>query len=350
MLIPSPNPRLPAPASNRAPSGSPASSRRFRAALLAGLAFAAVVCGAAPARAQGTYPSRPITLVVPFATASGSDILARLLAKDMSEALGASVVVENRPGANGAIGSQLVARAKPDGYTLLIGSATTNATNYFFYPSKLGYGPADFDVVSGLGSSPQVLWVAESYRGRRLADLIADAKARPGKLTCGAGNAVTQVACELLKKQAGIDMTTVSYKANGLAVADVASDQITVAFSDGGAAMPYVEQRRVRPMAVAQAKRWPFLKDVPTLREEGIPNMEITAWGAVFAPAHTPPDVLAKLNAAVRRANASEAAAESRRRTGGADIWMPVEEARRFVAAEIERWSEYVRTTGVKPE
>jgi len=322
----------------------------FRRAGLGLAAFAVFSAGPAPAGAQGAYPSRPITLVVPFATASGSDILARILAKEMGEALGQSVVVENRPGANGAIGAQQVARAKPDGYTLLVGSATTNATNYFFFPSKLGYRPEDFDVVAGVSSSPQVLWVAESYKGRRVTDLIADAKARPGKISCGAGNAVTQVACELLKKQAGVDIVTVSYKANGQALADVAADQITIAFSDSGAAMPYVEQRRVRPMAVAQAQRWPFLKDVPTTREEGLPNLVLTAWGAVFAPARTPPDVLEKLNAAVRRSNASEAAAELRRRAGGTDLWMPLDETRRFVASEVERWGEYIRVSGVKPE
>ncbi len=313
-------------------------------------AVAVLIAVSTSAFAQGGFPSRPITIVVPFATASGSDISARILAKEMSEALGQSVVVENRPGANGSIGAQLVARARADGHTLLLGSATTNATNYFFFPTKLGYRPEEFDIVSGLGSTPQVLWVAESYKGRRLADLIADARARPGKLSCGAGNAVTQVACELLKRRAGIDVTIVSYKGNAQAIADIAADQITFAFSDMTAALGYIEQRKVRPMAVAQPQRSQHLKDVPTLHEEGYPDMNFTGWAAVFVPARTPEPVLAALNAAIRRSNASELATASRRRSGSTDLWMTVEDSRRFVASEIARWQDYIRLSGVKPE
>ncbi len=123
-----------------------------------------------------------------------------------------------------------------------------------------------------------------------------------------------------------------------------------MAFSDATAALACGEQQRVRPMAVAQPQRSPHLEDVPTLREEGLANMEFTGWAAVFAPARTPPDVLAKLNAAIRRSNASEAAVESRRRSGSTDLWMPLETSRRFLAAEIERWNGYIRASGVKPE
>ncbi len=313
------------------------------------LACVLPLAGTGTARAQHAYPSRPITIVVPFGPGSGSDVGSRLLARDLTESLGQPVVVDNRPGANGTIGAQIVARAKPDGYTLLMGSATTNATNYAFFPGKLPYAQKDFEIVTGTGGSPQVLWVAATDSARTLEALLAAAR-RGGRTTCGSGNAVTQVACEILRKQAGIDMTTVSYKSNGQAVGDLATGQITMAFSDGTAALPYVEQGKVRAIAVAGAKRAGRLDDVATFREQGFPDIEMTAWNAVFAPAGTPEAVLEKLNAAIRRSNAGEAASELRRRSGSFDLGMPLPEARRFLASEIDRWERYVRESGVKPE
>ncbi len=294
--------------------------------------------------------TRPITLVVPFGTGSGSDVGARLLAKDLGEALGPPIVVENRPGANGAIGAQAVARAKPDGHTLLVGSATTNATNYAFFPGKLPYAPADFDLVAPLGGTPQVLWVAAGEPATSLAELVARIRREPGRASCGSGNAVTQVACEILKKATGTDAATLTYKSNAQAIADVATGQVTMAFSDATAALPYLEQRKVRPIAVAAEQRSTVLPDVATFREQGHPDIVMTAWSGIFAPRGTPAPVMEKLSAALRQANASPAAVESRRRSGGVDLWRPLPESRTFLAAEIARWERYVRDSGVKPE
>ncbi|HMS80094.1 MAG TPA: tripartite tricarboxylate transporter substrate binding protein [Burkholderiaceae bacterium] len=324
--------------------------RRRVAARTVALAAALALPASAASAADEPWPSRPITIVVPFGTGSGSDTGARLLAKDLDEALGQPVVVENRPGANGAIGAQLVARAKPDGYTLLFGSATTNATNFAFFPGKLAYAPGDFEVVSPMGGTPQVLWVPETEPASNLADLVARLKREPGRTNCGSGNAVTQVACEILKKQGGFEAATISYKSNSHSVADVATGQITMAFSDTTAALPYVEQRKVRPIAVAGEQRSPVFPQVPTFREQGYADIVMTAWSGLFAPRGTPAPVLEKLSAAVKRANDATPSVESRRRSGSFDLWRPLPEARAFVASEIARWERYVRDSGVKPQ
>ncbi len=314
--------------------------------------FTAVLAAAsvAPSQAQDAFPSRQITLVVPFGAGSGSDVGARLMAKELTESLGQPVVVDNRPGANGAIGAQIVARARPDGYTLLLGSATTNATNFAFAAGKLGYGPQDLTIVAGLASTPQTLWVAEDSPARSLSDLVAQAKSGRAQATCGSGNAVTQVGCELLKKQAGIDMATVTYKSNAQSIGDLAAKQIGMAFSDASAALPFVEQKKVRALAIAGERRMAQFPGTATFREQGFPGIEMTAWSAIFAPRGTPEAVLEKLNAAIRKANDTEPAIESRRRTGGTNLWMPLPEARRFVESEIARWERYVRESGVTAE
>jgi tripartite-type tricarboxylate transporter receptor subunit TctC len=324
--------------------------RRGTPTLVAPTLLTALLAASSPALAQDRYPSRPITLVAPFGAGSGTDIGARLLAKELGELLGQPVVVDNRPGANGAIGTQLVARAKPDGYTLMYGSATTHAANYVFFPTRLGYEPGDFEVVAGLGSTPQVLWVAETETARTLAELFGNAKARGRGLSCGSGNAVTQVACELLKKHSGADLATVSYKSNAQAIADIAAGQITMAFSDATAALPYVEQRRVRAFAVAAGARSAIAPDAPTFREQGYADFEITAWGAIFAPAHTPEPILQRLNVAITKANASPASVDMRRRSGSTDMPLPLEPMRRFVAGEVDKWRRYVQQSGVKAE
>ncbi len=200
--------------------------------LAAAAAAAAAVLAAGPVRAQEAFPSRPITLVVPFGPGSGTDIVARILAKGMSEQLKVPVVVENKVGANGAIGAQAAAKAKADGYTLVIGSATTHAVNFAFFPGRLGYEPDQFQGVGGLSFSPVSLYVEANSPWKKLADLVADAKRNPGKFSCASGNAVTQVACEVFRQEAGIQATNVPYKSNPQSLTDVAGNQVSYAFSD----------------------------------------------------------------------------------------------------------------------
>lgn len=317
---------------------------------LLGLCAAAAAILPTAAQAQDTYPSRTITLVVPFPAGSGSDMSARLLAKDMSETMGQTVVVDNRPGANGALGSQAVARARPDGYTLLVGVAATHAANYAFYPGKLGYQPNSFEMVGGLGMVPLSLFVTANAPWKNLAELIADAKKNPGKVACGSGTTVAQVACEVFKLRAGIDLLNVPYKGSPPALTDLASGQVQVVFADGTSAAPLLENKRLRVLATAAGKRVPFWPEVPTFVELGMADLEISAWSALFAPAGTPAAVLQRLNAATRRSAELPEAVAARQRSGSLPLVMTLEEGRRFVAAEVDRWARLVKDSGVKLE
>jgi len=301
-------------------------------------------------QAQDAYPSRPITMVVPFAAGSGTDIGTRILAKDLTALLGATVIVENKPGANGAIAAQAAARAKPDGYTLLVGSATTNAANFAFFPGKLGYEPASFDIVSGLGGSAISLYVAASSPWKTIVELVADARRQPGKFNCGSGNAVTQVACEVFRKQAGIEAVNVPYKSNPQSLTDVVGGQVSFAFADASVAQVFLEGKRLRAIGVAAAQRNPVTPDAATFKEQGFADFEITAWTAVFAPAGTPVPIVEKLNAAIRKSADSPESVASRTRSGSFAINLDVPEARRFAANEVARWARYVKDSGVKPE
>jgi tripartite-type tricarboxylate transporter receptor subunit TctC len=318
-------------------------------------ACAVVLCAlgaAAPgqALAQDTYPNRSITLVVPFPAGSGTDVSARMLAKDLTESLGQSVIVENRPGANGSLGAQIVARARPDGYTILVGAAATNASNYAFYPGKLGYTPASFDIVGGLGIVPLSLVVAANAPWKNLAELVADAKKNPGKIACGSGTTTAQVACEIFKLRAGIDVLNVPYKGTPPAMTDLAGGQVQLVFADGTSASPLVEQKRLRVLATAASKRAPYWPDVPTFIELGMSDLEISAWSAVFVPAGTPAAIQQRINAAVRRSTESAESAAVRQRTGSLAMTYTLDEARRFVNGEIERWARFVKESGVKLE
>jgi tripartite-type tricarboxylate transporter receptor subunit TctC len=325
----------------------PAFQRLFPAAAALSLcALAAAV--PAPAQAQDAYPSRTITLVVPFPAGSGTDMSARLLAKDMAESLGQTVVVENRPGANGTLGAQMVARARPDGYTLLIGAAATNASNYAFFPGRLGYTPASFEIVGGMGIVPLSLFVPAGSPWKTLADLIADAKKNPGKIACGSGTTVAQVACEVFKLRAGIDLLNVPYKGSPPALNDLAGGQVQVVFADGTSAASLIEGKRLRVLATAAGKRLPYWPEVPTFVELGMTDLEISAWSALFVPAGTPAAVQQRLNAAVRRSIDSPESVATRQRTGSLAMPFSLEEGRRFVAAEIERWARFVKDSGVK--
>lgn len=300
--------------------------------------------------AQTNYPDKPITLVVPFTPGSGSDIAARIIAKGLNDSIKATVVVEHKPGANGALGAQAVARAKADGYTLLLGSATANAANYAFFPGKLGYEPASFDMVAGLGASDVSMYIHSGQPWKNIQDLIAEAKKNPGKLSCGSGNAVTQMACEYFKRRAGIDVVTVPYKSNAQSLTDLAGTQLAFAFSDSTAAQAFVASTKVRALASAGVKRNPVAPEVLTFAEQGLKDFEFTAWTAVFAPAGTPLAVAEKLNAAINKLSDGAEMVQLRSRAGSSPMVMDLAGAKRFVNREIASWKKYVDETGVKAE
>jgi tripartite-type tricarboxylate transporter receptor subunit TctC len=312
-------------------------------------AVLAIACLAVTASAQSAYPQRPITLVVPFAPGSGADLTARSLSKDMTQALKQPVIVSNRPGANGAIGATSVATAAPDGYTLFMGSGTTNAANYAFRLGNLGYTPKSFDAVSGIGASAVMLYVAQSNPANDLKALVADAKKNVGKLSCSSGNAVTEVACAVFKKRAGLFAPTIPYRSNAQSLQDVAGGIVSFAFSDPSAAAALVDGKRIKPLAIAARQRSTAYPDVPTFAELGYADMEIIAWTGLFAPAGTPRDILQQLNAVVKAHVEADETVKLMRRIGSTVIWSNPADAQKFVDSEVSKWKRYVDSTGIKP-
>lgn len=315
-----------------------------------GAAFSASLLLAAAAHAQVSWPQRAITVVVPFGTGSGSDLGSRILAKDLAQELGVTVVVDNKPGANGAIGAKTVAKAAPDGYTLLVGSGTTNAVNYAYFGPRLGYKPEAFKAVGGMGFSALSLYVSTDAPWQSLADLVAAAKKQPGTFSCGSGNSVTQVACAVFKKRAGIDSVNAPYKSNSQSLTDLAGGQLSYAFSDASAAQILVDGKRVRPLAVAAEKRAEAMPDVPTFAEQGFDDFVFTGWTAVFAPAGTPGPIVNKLNEMVRRSNNGAEATALRKHSGSGLLDFDTAAAQQYVDAEVRRWTAYVKDANVKVE
>lgn len=310
-------------------------------ALLAGMA-------AAPVAAQ-EYPAKPITIVVPFGPGSGTDVVSRIYTKFIAEETGGSAVIDYKPGANAMIGAQHVAKAAPDGYTVLMGSGTANAANYALYSGRIPYRPEAFTTVAVIFVTPPVIFAAPGIQGDTVQKTLAAARAAGRTLSCGNGNAVTLVACEMLKRLTAQDVVAVSYKGNAQSLTDLAGGQLSIAIADMGAAAPFVSSNRVRPVAVAAHSRLSSLPDTPTAKEQGL-DMDFLSWNAVFVPAGTPQAAIAKLNAAARRMLASPEWDRQRKTTGGTDVSGELAFSQKFVADEIQKWYRYVRETGVKVE
>ncbi len=245
----------------------------------------------------GDYPTRPITIIVPFPAGGGTDVQARLIAKTLAERLGKPVLVDNRPGAAGRIGTALAARAAPDGYTLLLGSITT----FVVEPAvrkDVGYEVAqDFEAIILATTSPGVVVVNPALGAGNLSELLAIAHARPGKLTYGTPGpgSTAHFFTEVFKHSTGVDIVHVPYKGEAPAIVDIIGGQISMMFSSVPAALPQIKGGKLRAIAVTGPKRLPFLPSVPTLKELGIPNMEFQSWWGFVAPRRTPPEIIARL-------------------------------------------------------
>ena len=290
--------------------------------------------------AQSDYPTRPIKLIVPFGGGGITDVVARLVAQGLTERLGQSVVVENRPGAGGSVGAQVVASAEADGYTLLLGTVGTQVVNRMVYP-KLSYDPAAFVPVSLVSNSPYVLAVAQSLKLDSLPALIAEAKSKPGKLNFGSAGHGTSphLGLELLKLLAGLDIVHVPFKSGGDAVNSALSGQIDIVFDAIPVVMPQVANGALKAIAIAQPKRNPSAASVPTTAEQGLEGLQIGSWNALLAPAGTPPARVVKVADALGHVLADPAIAERLRALGIEPMPLGVEAYREHVAAETERWS-----------
>jgi len=317
---------------------------RLAAALCAGL----VALLAAPAAAD--YPDRPIRLVVPFPAGGGADALARTIMPRVAQELGASIVIDNRPGAGGNVGAEFVAHAAPDGYTLLYGTNGTHAINRALY-AKQGFDPVrDFAPVSRMTQIAALLVVNPSVPARNVAELIDYARANPGKVFfASAGNGTTShLAGELFKTAAGIDIVHVPYRGGGLAAADVAGGQVQMMIDVMPNVLPLATGGKLRALGVSTAARVPAAPEIPTIAESGLPGFEVSAWDGIFAPAGTPPAVIERLNAAIRAALADPKVREALVARGTQPVTSTPDELARHVVAESEKWARVVRQSGAK--
>jgi len=318
-------------------------------ALLAGLTLAAV--GASPAvHAQAVYPSKPVRLVVPFPAGGTTDILARAAAQKLSEAWGQQVIVDNRPGAAGNIGSELVAKSAPDGYTLLMGTVGTHAINSSLY-AKMPYDHVkDFTPVILVAGVPNVLVVTPDLPVKTVAELIAYGKANPGKLNFASSGSGTSIhlSGELFKVLTGVQMTHVPYKGSAPALTDLMGGQVQLMFDNLPSSLALIKGGKLRAIAVTSLNRAPALPDVPTVAESGVPGFEASSWFGILAPAGTPHDVVTKINGDVTKWLASPEAKEKLLAQGANAAGGTPEDFAKHIQAETAKWARVVKESGAK--
>ena len=320
-------------------------NRSRRAALVA----LASLCGVAPALAQSDYPNRPITYVVPYPPGGAADVFARQLAGELSKRLGQPVVVENRAGANGNLGSATVVKAPADGYTLLLGTASTVAINPHLYGKNMPYDPLkDLQPVSGTHSMANVLVVNTATPYKSVQDVVAAAKAKPGALAyASAGNGNTMhLAGEQFRMQAGIDLLHVPYKGGPPAMNDVLAGQVPMMFNNLPAVLPMVRAGKLRALAVATPKRSPLMPDVPTMEEAGLKGYVSTVWNGVYVKAGTPRPIVDRLNREIVAVLQSPAMRQSLEEQGYDVIPSSPEQFGALGQSETPRWGAVVKQSG----
>jgi tripartite-type tricarboxylate transporter receptor subunit TctC len=315
--------------------------------VLAAAAGAALLAAAADA---DTYPSRPVTIIVPFTAGSGTDTIARVLGQPLGVALHQSIVIDNRAGANGAIAAAAVARAAPDGYTLFLATNTAMSAN----PSlmkNLSYDPAkDFAPISRIGSYTNVLVIAPDIPAKSLAEFIAYAKANPGKLTFASGNSTGIVAGETFKRVAGLDILHVPYKSTPAAINDVLAGRISMMFVDLTTALPHINSKGVRALVATTRERSPLLPDLPAMREAGLPDFNIDSWCGLFAPANTPKEIVTRLNVDVRKIVDGPDVKARLTAAGFVAFSSSPEELGAFVKSELVSWGKLIKDAGIEPQ
>jgi len=323
------------------------------AARALGLAFVCLSILPASASAQeGAYPQRPVRLVVPFPPgASPNDIIGRLIAKPWSESLGQQVVVDNRAGAGGTIGTEVVAKANPDGYTLLI-SSTTLTTSPNLYKS-LGYDVArDLQGITMIAAAPMLLFVHPSVQAKTAKEFLAYAKANPGQLRFGSGGngTVPHFAGEMLKSMTGVQMTHVGYKGGAPAVTALLGGEVNVYIDTPTATLGFVKQGKLRVLAVTEKKRIAMMPELPTLDEAGVPGYEMRVWYGFFAPAKTPQTIVSRLHAETAKALATDEVKSRLALLGTEPVGTPPDVFQPLVRAELARWAKVAKDAGIRPE
>lgn len=313
------------------------------------LAAAALALSAPVVLAQDNYPSRPITLVNPYAVGGPADLLGRALAKALGEALGESVVVENKAGGGASIGAAYVAKSAPDGYTLLIGTAAAHTVTPT--ATKVPYdGVKGFEFVGMVANVPNILTVNPSVPAKSLNEFIALAKSQPGKLSyvsAGLGSS-PHIGAEMLKNAAKIDLVHIPYKGAAPAVTDMVAGTVPVGMLNISAVLPFIKSSRLRPLAYGGAKRSPDLPDVPTFAEAGLPNMENGSWYSLAVPAKTPPAIVDKLAKALQAVQSDPEFKKILAAQNAEAMPQMKTQATEFVRADGKRLAELVQATGMK--
>lgn len=311
---------------------------------------AATLALASAAQERPHYPVRPVKFIVPYAAGSGVDVSMRPVADAMARHLGQAVVVDNRPGAGGIVGSQAVAAAAADGYTVGYGNLVTLSINPSYF-SRLPYAPEkDFAPVGLISANPYVLAVRPELPVRSLQDLVAYGREHPGKLsvgTTGAGGGAHLIS-ELLRMETGLTLAHVPYRTGAQAAGDMVNGQLDVVIDNISAVLPYIQKERIRAIAVTSAQPVPSLPGVPPVAQSGVPGFDVVAWGALVAPAGTPREVIDRLNAALRAALADPAVIRGNATRSVEVLPSSPQELRARMRSEALRWAEVVRRAGIK--
>jgi tripartite-type tricarboxylate transporter receptor subunit TctC len=308
-----------------------------------------LAAGATPAFAED-YPSRPVTILTPFAAGSATDTAARLIGKYLQDALGQPFVVENRDGAGGMIAAEAVARAVPDGYTILLTSNSTHSAAPALFKT-VPYDPIkDFTPIARVGSFPSFIAVTPDLPVKTIQELVAYAKANPGKINAGYGNSTGRITTETFKRRLNLDITPVAYRSNPAAVTDLMAGHVQMGVPDFSTGLPMLKAEKIRPLAVLTKERDPTLPDVPTLNETVMPGYDLLAWTGIFGPAGMPQkavDTLAKpIEAAL-----SKPEVRDRFRDAGVEIfWIGPAGFSDYVKTELVKWTTLIKSAGIEPE
>jgi tripartite-type tricarboxylate transporter receptor subunit TctC len=302
-----------------------------------------------PAYADPTFPNRPINLVVAFGPGTGSDTIARILSEKMREILGSPVTVENRLGGGGVIGTEYVARAKPDGYTLTMGTTSSLGTTPVLNPNAKYDVKKDFAFISGLAKSDYVI-ITSTRPGspQTLGELLARLKKEPSSFASAGVGTITHLATEMLLHKASLSATHIPYKGSGQVIIDVAAGQVLFATDSPSAALPLIQSGKLRALAVTGPTRLSALPDVPTVAESGFPGFQVLAWWCLAAPAGTPEAVIKKLSDAAQKAVASPDITERLRKMEIEPMLMNAAELTAFIDKDIPAWTNFIRSSGIK--
>ena len=298
------------------------------------------------------YPTHPIRLVVPSSAGAGvTDIMARLVGQRLSESLGQQIVIDNRPGASGILGSEVVAKAPSDGYTLLIANVSLIVNPYLY--AKMPYDPlADFMPVTMINAAPLQLVVHPSVPAHSVAELVAYAKSRPGQLNYGSGGlgSTPYLAVELFKSIVGIDVVHVPYKGGAPALTELVGGQLTFMIENVPGTTPFVKSGKLRALAITSTERSPLAPDLPTMVEAGVPGYEMSGWNGIFAPKGTPPEIVARLHAELVKILRAPEVKEQLAALGAEPVGDTPEEFGAFLKADKARWGKIIQEKGIRPE